>query len=83
MSGKSKDATDHALPTRTNTHVPLVHLVKTPFLVPDPQIFTYGTASDPPSPSHESSVESVRPKCNRTPRNNPPNQIPNVPADPY
>ena len=49
--------------------------------IPDPQTFTYGI-SDPTSPSYESSTESVTPKRNPIPRNNPPNFVPNVPADP-
>ena len=49
--------------------------------VPVPQIFTYGT-SEPPSPLHDSSVENVVPKGNTTTRNNPPNMLPKVPADP-
>ena len=82
-SGKSKEATDHASPTRTNTHALPVHLVHTPSQVPTPRtFFTHGTSSEPPLPSHESSVESVTPKVNPTPCNNPPNPVPNVPADP-
>ena len=59
-----------------------VHLVNTTYLVPDPQIFTYGIASDPQSPSYDSSSESVTPKGNTTPRNNPHNPVPKVPAEP-
>ena len=51
-------------------------------MVPAPLIFTYGTTSDPQSPSHDSSAETMKPKGNPTPRNNPPNMVPNVPADP-
>ena len=50
--------------------------------VPDPQIFTYGTASDPWSPSHDLSAESVTPKGNPTPWNKPHNPVPNIPSDP-
>ena len=59
-----------------------VHLVHTPPLVPASPIFTYGKSSDPPSPSHDSSEESVTPKVITKPRDNPPNIVPNVPADP-
>ena len=59
-----------------------VHLVHTPYLVPFPPIFTYGTSSDPRSPSPDSSPESVTPKGNLTSCNNPPNLVPNVPSDP-
>ena len=45
-------------------------------------IFTYGSASDPPTPSHDSPAESVTPKVHPNPRNNPPNPVPYVPADP-
>ena len=45
-------------------------------------IFTYGSASEPPSPPYYSSAESVRPKVNPKPRNNPPNPVTNVPYDP-
>ena len=61
----------------------LVYLVHTPYLVPTTGIFTYGTASDPRSPSHEPSTESVTPKGNTTLRNKPPNLLPNVPAELY
>ena len=50
-------------------------------LVPDSRIFIYGT-SDHPSPSHDSSAETVTPKVNLTPSNNPPNYVPNIPDDP-
>ena len=50
--------------------------------VPDPRIFTYGTASDPQSPSHNSSAENVTPKGNPMPCNNPPNLAPNTPSEP-
>ena len=46
-------------------------------------IFTYWSASDPPSPSHDSSAESVTSKGNPKPSKNPPNLVPNVPDDPY
>ena len=52
------------------------------FPVPAPKIFTYGTASDPPLPSHESSAERVTPKGNPTTHKNPPNTVLNVPSDP-
>ena len=52
-SVKLKDATAHALPMRNNTRAFLVNLVHTPSLVTYQQKhFTYGTASEPPSPSH-------------------------------
>ena len=60
----------------------LVHLVNTPFPVPAPPIFPYGKASDPPSPSHESSEEIVTPKGNTLPHDNLPNLVPNLPDDP-
>ena len=59
-----------------------VHLVHTPYPVPAPPIFSYGTASEPRSQYHDSSEEIVTPNGNPTPRNNPPNQVPNVPDDP-
>ena len=49
--------------------------------VPASTIFSYGIPSDSPSPSHDSSLESVTPKGNIKPRNNPPNPVPNVPSD--
>ena len=45
-------------------------------------LITYGIASNPLSPPHDSLVESVTPKGNPKPRNNPPNLLPNVPSDP-
>ena len=93
-SGKSKATKADALPMRTITHASLVHLVHTPSPVPDQQNFTFGTnePGDPPPPSHESSEESMTPKpkiptpekypSNPTPRNNPPNLVPNIPAKP-
>ena len=82
-SGKSKDTTDHALPTRTNNRTLPVHLVHTPPTVPAPQKKnSCGTVSYSPSPSYDLSVEIVTPKGNSTPCNNPPNPVPNVPADP-
>ena len=74
-SGKSKDT--------EATHAFLVQLVHTTSPLSAPQIFTYGTKSEPLSPSHDSSAESVTPKVNPTPHNNPPNQVPNVPDEPY
>ena len=59
-----------------------VNLVHTPYPVPAPPIFTYETASDPQSPSHDSSAEIVTPKVNPIPNNNPPNLAPNIPAEP-
>ena len=51
--------------------------------VPAPQtFFTYGTSSDPTSPSYDSSAEIVTPKVNPVPCNNPTNPVPNVPAYP-
>ena len=44
-------------------------------------IFTDGSASDPASPPHDSSAESVTPKGNPNPNDNGPNIVPNVPAD--
>ena len=60
----------------------LVHLVHTPYPVPAPPIFNYGTASDPRSPSQDSSEESATPKGKNITHNNPPKTAPNVPADP-
>ena len=60
----------------------MVHLVHTPSTVPASPIFTYGEASHPLSPTHDSPAESVTPTRNPEPRNNPPNQLPNVPSDP-
>ena len=45
-------------------------------------IFTYGSASDPPSPPYDSSAESVKPKGNTKPHNNPPNPVLNAPDEP-
>ena len=45
-------------------------------------IFLYGIKSDPPSTSHDSSVESVIPKVMPKPRNKPLNLVLYVPADP-
>ena len=42
-------------------------------------IFMYGSASDPLSPSHESLAEIVTPKGITNPQNNPPNWATNVP----
>ena len=55
--------------------------MNTPSLVIASPIFTYGTVRDSTSPSHDSSAESVIHKVNPTPHNNPPNPVPNVPAD--
>ena len=52
-------------------------------MVPAPLIFIYGTTRDPQSPSHDSSAETMKPKGNTTPRNNPPNMVPKVPPEPY
>ena len=59
-----------------------VNLVRTPSTVHAPQIFIYWTSSDSRSSSYESSAETVTPKGNPTPRNNPTNMVPNVPDDP-
>ena len=59
-----------------------VHLVNIPCQVPAPQIFTYGKSSDPRSTSHDSSAESVTPKGNPTPHNNPPNLLLKIPDEP-
>ena len=56
-------------------------MVHTSSQVPTPQIFTYGTVSDPQSPSHDSSEKSVTSKGKPTPHKNLPNPVPNVPAD--
>ena len=81
--GDLKDTKAHASPTRTNNHVLPVKFVHKPSPVPDSQTcFTNGTASDPQSPYHDSSEEIVTPKGNPTPRNKPPNLVPNVPDDP-
>ena len=45
-------------------------------------IFTHGIASDPMSPSHDSSAESVTPKLIYKPGDNPPNLVLYVPSDP-
>ena len=44
-------------------------------------IFTYGSTSDPPSLPHDSLAEIVTPKGNHKPRENPPNTVPNLPAE--
>ena len=67
------------LPYNILIYDPLVHI---PSTVPTPLIFTYGAISNSQSPSHESSSEIVKSKGNPTPRHNPPNLVPNVPADP-
>ena len=59
-----------------------VNLMHTPSPLPVPQIFTYGTASDPQSPPYDSSAESVTPKGNNTPHKDPTNPVRNVPDDP-
>ena len=59
-----------------------VHLVHTPPHVPYSSILLYERESDPPSPSHLSSPESVKLKVNPMLRNNPPNPVPKIPADP-
>ena len=58
-----------------------VHLIQTTFSVHTPQMSTYGTASDPQSPLHDSSAEIVTPKGNYTPLNNQLNPVPNVLAN--
>ena len=45
-------------------------------------IFTYGSSIDPPSAPHDPLTEIMIPKGNTNPHNNPPNLLPNVPADP-
>ena len=45
--------------------------------------FTYGSASDPPSPPYDSSAESVTPRGNPKPFHNPPNTVLNIPDNPY
>ena len=52
-------------------------------MVTAPLKFIYWTAIDHPSPSHDSSEESVTPKGNLTPRKNPPNMVTNVGYYPY
>ena len=59
-----------------------VHLVHTPTTLPTSPIFNYGRESYPLSPSHDSSEESVTPKGNPKPHDNPSNPVPNVLADP-
>ena len=58
----------------------MVFLVHSPVHVSP--IFNYRSASNPPSPPHDSSAESVTPKGSPKPRINPPNQVPHVPSDP-
>ena len=82
---------DSVFSTRTTlAYLPPIHTDYTPSpvhsfnsypSVTTPRTFTDGT-SDPPSPSHDSSAETVTPKGNPTPRKNPPNPVTNVPADP-
>ena len=50
--------------------------------VPNPQILTYESSGDPQSTSDDSSEEILTPKVNPTPRNNPPNTVPNIPDEP-
>ena len=45
-------------------------------------IFIYGIASDPLSPSHESSSENLTHKGNPKPCNNPTDPLPYIPDDP-
>ena len=52
-----------------------LHLVHTPHPIPTSPIVTYGVASDPPSPPHDSSSETVTPKVNPKPRENTPNLV--------
>ena len=58
--GSMNDSADiHVIEKIFSSPVYLLHI---PYLVPTPTIFTYGTASDPWSPSHDSSVDTVTPK---------------------
>ena len=50
--------------------------------VPAPRIITYGTASHPQSPLHNSSAETVTPRGNPRTRKNLSNSVPDVPAEP-
>ena len=59
-----------------------VHLLHTPSPVTDPPIFVYGTVSDPRSPPHDISAESMKHKVNPTPHNNPLNMVAKLPSDP-
>ena len=63
---------------RTPSQVHSLHLYPP---VPVPQIFTH-RESEPSSPLHKSSPEIMTPKGNPTSRNNPPDSVTNVPADP-
>ena len=60
-----------------------VHLVRTPSPVPAPRLFTYGKERNTQSPPHDSSEEKVTPKGNPMSRNNLPNPVLNLTADPY
>ena len=51
-------------------------------LVPASPILLYGSTSDPPSPLHDTSAESVTPERNTKPHKNPPNLVPYVPDEP-
>ena len=52
------------------------------YTVHESPISKYGSASDPPSPPHDSSAEIVTPRENTKPRDNPPNPVRNISADP-
>ena len=88
----STDAASSMVYTRTPlAYVPSIYTSYTPppvhslhpySLVPASKTFNYGT-SDAPSPSHDSSSESMTLKGNPTTCNKPNNLVPNVPADPY
>ena len=51
-------------------------------MVPASPIFSYVSASDPTSQSHDSSEESMTPKGIPNPHYKPPNPVPCVPYDP-
>ena len=60
---------------------PPVHLLHPYSLVPPSKTFNYGT-SDAPSPSHDSSSETVTPEKNPMRRKIPTNPVSNIPNDP-
>ena len=85
MSWDSKDSGASIFLTRTPLAYNYMSPVHTYYPVPAPhhtQIFTYIT-SEPPSPSHnKSSRGSITYTENPLSCNNPPNPVPNLPADP-
>ena len=79
----TKNGSIHVVTIRAIEEILLapLHLVHTPPPVSASPLFLYGRSSDPLSPSHGSSEESLTPKGNHKPRIIIPNPILNVPID--